>query len=599
MTIPACTSDEVEAALKAHNDAIGRIVLDARPKIEQLRTLASDMDTTILTPLENILESIFSTVNLTLDDLVMLSGIQTGATKEEIEISLSDMGLPIVNGRVLVTRKGDVDLSVVRELYRLTGSFSSIQRLVPEVVPCFISGDMLEGSTPTASRFLLISTYQKITTTAGIGCKPDTQTIKEEVVGIDETISSVLLKNPQLTREELILYIFWLGKPQATPQLKARALSFGLTEEEYFNAVFRKNSPSYKVKVIDKPYDQLCVFSTVFGDDVDAILQRGFGTKGSTGTNSTNSTNSQKIKLQPTPQDVLDEIRSSGILTAKPGRTNNKGLVDYGTPAVQLLAVIDFEKSLNPEDKQCIDLDSDLSQIGNVLAAGMNTASEAINTLIKAAFDFVAKAINKLTKSLSLINGFLLKLLHCLFPTGVSYDLQGESNPKTARIKDLVDKMFNLLQDGIAVFKAFFDLLGEFLNILAPLACLKASLPKSLLKPLSKLPILSEIPGLACLIAIPSLDSPCLDIGIDIGQLEADLAFAVLSSALVNLRSLFSFILTFTYNLPTAFSEKACLPLESAVLMVKLGVRATLLKLGIELPDKAVSYFDDDTRLVT
>lgn len=557
-----CTSDELLAALRAHQETIGQIVLDARPKITQLKTIASKMDSSVLTPMEDTLNQIFSQINMNVADLKKLGGFQEGATREELEKSLTDMGLSVVNGRILVTRNGDTDLTNVKELHRLVGSFQGIQRLVPEVFPCFDNGDMLAGSTPITSRFLVIITHQKTEIIPGEGCKPDTTTTTETVLGIEKPIAQVLYEHPELTRADLTVYVFWIGKPAPSLAMKAKAAQYGLTDDEYLDAMLRKSAPSYKVKVIDKPYEQLCVFSNSFGDDADAIVSRGFGGGG--------NARPPRIKMNPTAQEVMDEVRRSGIMTARPGRVNSKGLPDYGSPVMQALSVIDFEKSFGSKDlTPCVDVSLNLSEVGAALGDAMSAVSNAMNSLISEIISGFMGVLNKITGIFSTIDAFLLKLLQCLFPPGAgSGGLDLNSGP--------LGKLVGLLQGGLDLFQNFFDLLADLLTILAPLACIKAALAD-----LGK-SFTSAIPGLACVLSTFSFDF-CFNVRMDIGRMEADLGFQMLSGALANLRLMLQILFTFALNFPSDFEVSMCLPADTAILMVKLGLRAALANAGVPL----------------
>lgn len=556
ITENVCTNEDIFDALRAHEERIGQIVLDARVNITQLRTIAEDLDSTIVTPIKDTLDSILSVRGITTDELIDLSNIQKGETRAEIEKSLSEFGLSIANGRILATRNADIDLTVVKDLHRLVGSFDKIKALIPELGSCQNSDDA--AATPVFnSKFLFIVTYQKLEVIPGVGCKADVEKSTEIVLGIEKPISVVLEENPELSREDLTVYIFWIGKPEAKPHLKARAINFGLTEEEYFDIILSKSTETFKVSTIDKPFLQICVFSSVYGDDVDTILTNSFG-----------KNKTPKVKSNPTKQDILDEVNNSGVLTTQPGRQNSYGVTDYGSLACQFLAVADFEKSFESEkdDNSCLDASADLSSLFEGLFGALNSASNAINTLIDEVVSRFMGLLNKISGIFSIIDSFLLNLFKCFFPAGISVGVS----------LDGINKLIDLLLGGIELFDSFFSLLDDLLLVIAPIACIKATIAD-----LAK-NITNSIPGLSCILPEFSFDV-CLNISLDIGSAEADLAFAALSASLNNLKSMFANLSLLAQNFDTNLSLVSCLPVESAVLVTKLGVRAALASAGIPI----------------
>ena len=409
------------------------------------------------------------------------------------------------------------------------------------------------------SRFITIATCQKTVLIPGVGCKADSQLVTEEVVGIDKPIAQILVERTDLVRGDLVIYVFWLGTPEARQGLRERALNYGLTEDEYFNSILKKSSENFRVKVIDKPYLQICLLSSFFGEDTDDILHNGFG-----------KNKKLKVKLSPQPQDILDEITLSGILTSQPSRINSKGLEDFGCTPLLLLSVIDFEKTFGSDNNgknNCIDASADLSGFFDGLFGGMDSVSEALNTLINEIVKGFMGILNKITSFFSTINAFLLRLLSCLFPLG-SISLTADS----PAFRDLID----LLLGALDLFEGFFSALSDLLNLLAPLACIKASLADLAGSSLS------SIPGLACILGFFTLDL-CLNISLDIGGIEAGLAFKALSDALTNLKNLLVTLTSLSIGFPSTFTAVSCLPIESAILMVKLGLRGAIASAGLPL----------------
>jgi hypothetical protein len=256
-------------------------------------------------------------------------------------------------------------------------------------------------------------------------------------------------------------------------------------------------------------------------------------------------------------------------LSAKPGRKNELGLVDYGVPAVQALAAINFPKTFG-EDKEdstkCVDAHGDISKIVDGLFGALQKTGELISALIDEIVKGFMWVINKISNLFSLVDGFLLKLLNCLFP------------PVGLTIKPVaaVDDLLGMIEAALKPFQTFFNLFSDLLNILAPIACMKASLAD--LAP----SITNQIPGLSCLLGLFSVDI-CLRLSLDVGRLAADLAFAAIAEALRDISMLLARLFAFKLGFPKEFEAQNCLPAQAAILMVKLGLRTAIATAGVPL----------------
>ena len=536
------------------------ILLEARPKITQLATIAKAMDADYLTPMKDALDALFSVRGVTTDELIDLAGFQKGQTIDEMADSLADFGLTVAGGKVIVTKAGDIDLSAVRELARLAGSFAEARALVPASKHC-VKSDLMSDAAAFPSNFILIVTYEKTVVIPGTKCKSEVETTEETILGVNKSVTTILADNPELTREELTFNIFWFGKPTPAPYLRNAATALGLTDSEYFDAVLIRSSTTYKINIISDPCKQIYDLSDAHSDeDIDDILGR-FGTR------------SPAIKLKPSSEDILKEIQESGVLTAQPGgRRTATGAIDYGSLACQFLAVVNPEDTFSPKGKNdCYEAGVDISKYMAQVTAAVQSVTDTINSLIQEVLGAFMGVINKLTGIIGTANRFLIDLLACIFPAGLSLDL---SLP-------YLDKFLNLLLDGLAVFERFLGLFYDLTAVLAPLACIKASLA-DLANTFGD--FAKSIPGLDCILSAFNFDV-CFGLNLNLGRLEAGLAISLIAATLKNLQNLVIALTSFTLSFEAnrRKSHSSCVPAETAILMAKLGVRGALLGGGIPI----------------
>jgi hypothetical protein len=554
-----CNADDIDQALKAHKERLGQIVLEAQPIIAELNGLTSTIEKDVLDPLDSIINTALASANVNSEDLARLGDFYDSQSKVDIEKSLTKLGLSVVNGRILVTNNGDIDLSAVKELHRLVGSFDKIKSLVPELGQCKPSESMAAG-TNFKTKFALLVTYTKVEIIPGKGCKVDTQNVTEVLLGINIPLNTILTNHPSFTREDLNLYIFWFGNPEARPDLKDKALSLGLTDEEYFNAILNVTQENFKVSLISNPYQQICLASNFFGKDADDIITRGF------------SPNKRpKIKLYPNENDILSEVNSSGVMDKKPGRTNKNGVVDYSIPSLNLLNVADLEKSVDPNDSEstknnaCENTSFDLSQFYDQYLGSVDAISSAYQTLLNQIVGKATTFMNKVAEKFNTIPMFLKQSLKCYIPyVGLPFFIQSP----------YVASLLNYINIGLDYFNQYFNLLQKVLNILALINCLKASLSE-ILRP----DVVSKIPGLSCVANI-SIADLCINYSLNVGTAFASLASQAISAAI---SASFQFLLSLQslrLDIET-IGDNNCATSEQVILLGKLAVRSTALKLGV------------------
>lgn len=559
-----CSVDELDQAVRAYEERMSQTLLTAREQIQALGTQAANLDKALLAPLTATLDKMLAVTGLTSDELIASMGFITGGTPSAMEKEVTRAGLSIVNGRALVTRSGDVDLTSLRVLHSLLGSMEAIKKLVPEITPCYLTSDPT-ATAPFKSKFLFIATAQKTKIVPSLGCKAETVVVTEEVVGVETAISQILYKRPDLSRGDLTFYVFWIGKPDARQSLRDRALFLGFTEEEYFDILLKVSSEGLHVYALESPAKQICHLSAFLGADADATL-----------TNIGEGVNS--LKLYPSPTEIVAEIEASGVFQYNPGKANASGYPDLALLPLVTAGCLDGEKTFGSASKKsdCLEASKQIDFMDAFFEA-QRTAGEYVRTLMN---EIVSKAfgfLNGLTAKMSLANSILNDktalntLLRCIFPNGIGLTIPLSSQYFT----DLI----NLLQGSHDLVIGFFEGLDALLNIFAGMTCIRLSLAS--LIPSS---IESAIPGVSCLLNPFTFDF-CFKVAIDIGAIEASLALQAINAALGAVGNLITALTSLVLNLPGQGQGNGkgynCLPPEAAVLTQVLAVRSAASRAGV------------------
>ncbi len=535
-----CSDDELEGALLAYQEAITQVLIDARPLIDDLQAASKDLDNQLLVPLRKSIDDVFNSLGISTDEFIEASGMQYGGTQAEMEDSLTKMGLPISNGRVLVP--GDLDLTAVRTLTRLTGSFDEVKRLLANYN--FPIGS--DTKTPTA--FLFVVTYNKYEVVKPDICREEYTKSTETLLGINKSVSRILADNPTLGRDDLIFYIFWLGTPEASGRIRDQFDEYGLGQEDFIDAVTKP------AQVIEDPAKVWEVILK-YGDDTEDVIRK-----------------VPRLEVVPTATDIIGTIMP--VIRRKPGRSNDTGATDYGIPAVNLISTINFEKTFGSDkSSDCIDASLDLSSVVGTLFNAIGAASRVLNSLLAEAAQAFAGTLNKLTGLFGCVDNMLLRMASCFFK-GITITLPLE-------FKAALDNIFKMIEGGLKLFERFFHLTAALLNIAAPLGCIKASIAGIARLAGVNIP---NIPGLACVARLISFDI-CLQAEVNIGQIEADLAMNAIQIALGQLRQCLSMLLSLTIGLNDSLqiTEPGCLMPEAAILIGKLTIRAAQVSAGLPL----------------
>jgi hypothetical protein len=556
-----CSNDELLQAIRAHEESLGEILLNAREQLKALDTQGAALDEQLLKPLTITLDQILASAGVTSADLIKAGGLVTGGTRQEIEKSVTNAGLSMVNGRVLVTRGGDVDISGLKLLHKFVGSMEKVKALLPDISACNSTADVAAGLN-YKSRFILIATTQKTEVIPSVGCKAETVVFTEEVVGIEIPIEQILMNRPDLIRANLTLYIFWIGPPDARQSLKDRALVLGLTEDEFIDAVLKNDSENLRIYVLAQPKHQICSFTNYFGPDTDAVLTNGFS-----------ENTPPVIKLYPTPEEVLAEIDASGIFRGTPGKVSSNGMEDFGCISINCLAALDDNKAPFDAKKnkdKCLEASAALHFMDSYFEA-FNKAMTTFNTLVA---EMVQKALNKLnelTAKMGLVKGlfgdFLRSgILKCIFPAGIGLKYPLDSQ----HFQSLISLLINT-SDTVTGFLFGMD---SLLNLLSNLGCITFSLA-------SLIPsrVAAVLPGVSCIANTFSFDA-CFKVALDIGAVKAALALQALNHTLSFIRNLIVTFSSMVLNLPGTAKKASCLPPETALLITKLGLRSAASSAG-------------------
>lgn len=556
-----CSDEALVEALRAHEERLGKVLLEARPIIDQIKNVGAQIEDDVLQPLETLLDTVFSQMGLTSSDLLKLGNIDSGMTPAEIEQSLTNRGLAVSNGRVLVP--GPIDLTVIALLARLLGSFDEVKRVLEPYRVKEAGPDPLIKP-KFATNFLLVVTHNKHDFVPGDVCRAGYETVTETLLGVNKPIPQILLENKHLVRADLILYFFWLGRPEASQRLKDQAAEVGLKDDEFIDIVVGAEGEQIKCPVIPDP-DVVFDLDDTFGGDCEDILKK-----------------IPAINPTPTVPEIISCIDDSGVTKQPPGRTNDIDVNDYFCPGPNLMAVLDPEKTFGSYfPAHCFGANYSLPTID--LFHAISAAGKLLDRLLLEASRAFSKVLNRLTNMIGLIDNFVLRLASCFF-RGVN------ASVPLAIAKDLSAK----LDVGLGLFDKYFSLVGQALNLAGPVACIRASLVGLVKTAESFMPGLStsvsKIPGVSCVVQSFDFDF-CLELSLNIGGITADFSLQLINSTFNQLRMCLNIVRSLVFGIMSGEyggggsnpNYGGCLTAESAILLVKLTKRA-LQTAGTGLP---------------
>lgn len=570
----ACTEESITKALLAHGEKVGSIGIDARSKLATLKLKANEVVTNYTTPLRRNLERVLAPTGKSVDATIAELGLFNGNNKTAIEASFkSRFGLSVVNGRLLVPGKAKVE--ALKELYRLLGSTTAIEALIPEL-STFSVTDRFKLPT-VKSRFICVFSVIEEIEAVGDKCTPVSISERERVLGIDIALN-ILTKTNNLGRENLIANVFWIGSPDITAANRQKARSLGFTDDEFASIAsttgiqdFDGVTLTIKVHVLEDPF----------------LIKKMEHEYGTTDLGSTIERGPTKINLNPSTTDIFNEAKK--ILKKAPNAKTSTKAQDYASGPTGLMQIIDLNKTFDPDDFLSVtvtsgedpcfvdlaslagdmrDLLSDAHGFMNDVLSAVGAPQRMLNELMAGLSDAASGALNELTSVLGAINNTLgdPDFLKCSFGVGFSLDLE------FGNILGPLDDLLSTLEDGMGIALDFLDLIADLLSTIGQLACIQASLTGGLTGMMG--PVVGALASLGLNCVLNGPDNPkCLQEVLDLAALAADFAWNLLSAALSALRalhmSLGSLALSIRGNISTS-AGAFCNPAETAMLTALL-----------------------------
>lgn len=321
---------DLDEALFDFQERLGDQFLGAQSVLAELGAISASLESGLLDPARSDLEQVLAVADTSVEEMEDAMGLVVSGTTEDIESSIAARyGINVVNGRVVPD--GELDISALSTLTRLAGgSIANVLDHIPELedVPIDVGADRsFREGVEFASRFIFVATYIKTTITPATSCTPEIIVEEEVTAGVEIPISDAAAA-VDVSEEDLRLYIFWLGTPDAGPRIRAKARSLGLTNAQFVDAVSLTSSENFRVLKIDDPMDILRLIAA-FGGDIDDILTRVPG----------------PISIFEDPRQVIDAIRDT--FGRSSGGATSEGFRDFSSPAASLLSVIDLDKTFN------------------------------------------------------------------------------------------------------------------------------------------------------------------------------------------------------------------------------------------------------------
>lgn len=321
---------DLDEALFDFQERLGDQYLGAQSVLAELETIRASVEADLLTPAQGSLNRVLAVADTSTSEMEDAMDLVVAGTTEDVESSIGDRyGINVVNGRIVPD--GDLDISAIQELTRLTGgSVADVLEYIPEIedLPIDSGADReFREMVSFAPRFILVATYLKTTVTPATKCSPEIVVEEEITAGVEVPLSTAAA-SLDVAVDDLRIYIFWLGTPDAGPRIRAKARSLGLTNAQFVDAVSLSSSENFRVRKIDDPMDILRLIAA-FGGDVDDILSRVSG----------------PISLFEDPTQLIDDIRDT--FGRSTGASSPSGFRDFSSPASSLLSVIDIDKTFN------------------------------------------------------------------------------------------------------------------------------------------------------------------------------------------------------------------------------------------------------------
>lgn len=543
---------DLDDALFDFQERLGEQFLGAQSVLAELEAIAASVESGILDPGRSDLDQVLALADTSTEEMEDDMGLVISGTTEDVELSIGERyDINVINGRIIPD--GDLDISAIQSLTRLSGTISDVLDLIPElsdVVADIGSERSYVGEVEFPPRFILVATHIKTTITPATSCSPEIVVEEEIVAGIEVPISAAAA-SVGVSEEDLRLYIFWLGPPDAGPRLRARARSLGLTNSQFVDAVSLSSSEDFIVQVIN-PMDILRLIA-VYGEDVDPLLSRVSG----------------PIGLDQ--RRVLDSILD--IFGRSSGAASPAGHRDFSSPAATILSVIDIDKTFDITATLAALGGGDSNLPATQFVAGISAALQsqlfALTLMLSQAQGVLAGVLARLSNLESLVFNIFSDLSNgvfdCLFGAAASGALGfppvgvpglGAGSPGIPGVPSVnpLEGLISTIEGQSALVRAFVNSLGDLFGSISSISCMGGFLSGAF-------SVQGSVPGLAC-VADTSLGAD-LDVSLELPASVLD-AMGVIKEVMDFISSLFDFAIA---NLRT---------LRITATSLGLSLRATL-----------------------
>lgn len=412
-TIRCRLDPDLDAALFDYQERLGNQLLAARSQLETVRTLGATVMSDFASPLRSSLDAVLAGANTSTEGLIDATSLIDGDSVEDVEAAIGDrFSLTIVNGRLILP--GTRDLSAIQLFARVLGGFEEIFRVLPDLatVPITDDTDFRTYSTPLeiTPRFVMVTTYMRRTVTPATSCTAEVAVEEEITLGIDRPLAAAA-DSVGLSVEDVRIYIFWIGRPEATEATRRKSRILGLTNSQFVDAVAKKSRKDFIVSVIPDP-SEISRVAGAFGDDADDVVRRLTG----------------PVELFPSPEDVAALVRDT-LRRSTPGSSGPSGVPDFSSPGVAMFSTLDINRTFRLDSIA----ESLLAQEGDNLSAtqyaeavgnAIKSQLAVLSTIVQEAQAVITGILNEITNLVSLVNMLFNDmangLLDCLFGSSFS-----------------------------------------------------------------------------------------------------------------------------------------------------------------------------------
>jgi len=473
----------LDSALFDYQERLGAQLLAARAEMDTLRALGASVTSDFSDPLRSSLDSILAAANTSTEGLIDATSLVDGESTADIEAAIGDrFRITIVNGRLIMP--GTRDLSAIQLFSRVLGGFEEIFRVLPDLadVPITDDSDFRTYSTPLeiTPRFVMVTTYMRRNVTPETACSPEVVVEQEITIGIDRPLAEAAA-SVGISTADVRIYIFWVGRPEATDATRRKARILGLTNSQFVDAVSKTSRQNFIVSVIPDP-SEIPRVAGAFGDDADDVIRRLTG----------------PVELFPSPEDMASLIRDT-LRSSSPGSAGPSGMPDFSSAGVSLFRTLDINRTFDLER-----LSQNLASQGGdnpsareyaeALGATIQSQLLIIQTIINEAQGVIGNVLNEITNLVSMVNMLFNDmangLLDCLLgpaysPMGGSLasvsgsvtvgigGIGGSGSPGTPGSSDSnpFDTVLSTIEGQITLITDFLRSVSNLLGIVSDVSC--------------------------------------------------------------------------------------------------------------------------------